>query len=325
MKFVDEYSFFAKAGDGGDGVVRWRREKFVPKGGPNGGNGGRGGDLVVEAIRDINRLSRISHKTEYAAERGQDGGSSSRTGRNGEDLVIQVPIGSIITNQATGAVYDLVEDGQRITLLVGGAGGMGNEHFKSASNQQPRECTKGAAGEEASFTVELRLIADVGLVGLPNAGKSSLLNALTNASAKIGAYEFTTLDPNLGVVYGIVLADIPGLIEGAHEGRGLGDKFLRHISRTRLILHCISLERENPVADYAIVRHELSSFPGVEDIQERILLTKTDTVSDERLTEVKALFTALSHETLAVSVLDDNALKTLRDTLVAAVGHTERA
>jgi len=319
MKFVDEYRFFGKAGNGGDGVVRWRREKFVPKGGPNGGNGGKGGDFIVEAIRDINRLSRISNKVEHEAEKGQDGGSNSKTGRDGQDFILQLPIGSIITNNDTGEIVDLTNDGERVILLKGGAGGLGNEHFKSASNRQPRECTKGAEAASGTFTVELRLIADIGLVGLPNAGKTSLLNALTNADAKVGAYEFTTLDPNLGVTYGIVIADIPGLIEGAHKGRGLGMQFLRHISRTRLILHCISLERVDPVTDYLTVRAELDQFPGVHDIPEQVLLTKSDTVSAETIAHVRQLFAERSMQTLTVSVIDDEQLKNLQDTLVSIV------
>ncbi len=319
MKFIDEYSFFAKAGDGGDGVVRWRREKFVPKGGPNGGDGGRGGDFVLRAVRDINRLARISHKTDYEAERGQDGASSSKTGRDGERYVLEVPVGSVVTNTDTATTYELMQDGQETLLLSGGAGGYGNEHFKSASNRKPEQCTKGKAGEQGHFRVELRLIADIGLVGLPNAGKSSLLNALTNASAKVAAYEFTTLDPNLGVMYGVVLADIPGLIEGASEGKGLGHKFLRHISRTRLIVHCISLELEKPLEAYEIVRRELSVYEEVSKIPELIVLTKTDCVSVETLDQVSKLFAQEGKQTHAVSVLDDASVHALGDELVKII------
>jgi GTP-binding protein len=316
MKFVDEYSFSAQAGSGGNGVVRWRREKFIPKGGPCGGNGGKGGNVVVRAIRDINKLSRISHVASYQAENGVEGGSNSKTGRNGEDLVLELPVGSVITNNSTGFAIELLHDGEERVLLTGGAGGLGNEHFKSASNQAPRECTKGAPGEEGSFHVEMKLIADVGLVGLPNAGKSSLLNALTNADAKVGDYAFTTLDPNLGVFYGTVLADIPGLIEGAHDGKGLGIKFLRHISRTRLILHCISLEQENPLAAYSTVRGELESYPGLNEKEELLLLTKSDMVREEELEHARSVFKATGKNVMDVTVLDDESVKRLRDYLV---------
>lgn len=315
MKFVDEYTFFAHAGNGGNGVVRWRREKFVPKGGPNGGNGGKGGNVVLRAVRDINRLSRMTHVTRYEAERGHDGGDNSKTGRGGEDLVLDLPVGSVVTNTATGSTVELLADGQETVLLTGGDGGLGNEHFKSSSNQQPRECTKGALGEEGTFSVELRIIADVGLVGLPNAGKTSLLNALTNAGSKVGAYEFTTLDPNLGVYHTLVLADIPGLIEGASEGKGLGHKFLRHISRTRLLVHCVSLEREDPLKDYETIRRELDAYEGLSEKPELIVLTKTDTVDTTRLDEVAQAFAKEGKKTIAVSVLDDVSVKEVGDLL----------
>ena len=320
MHLVDEYHFHAAAGKGGDGVVRWRREKFLPKGGPNGGDGGRGGDVILEAIRDIMMLGRILHKDQYAAEPGEPGGNSSKTGADGKDLLIRLPVGSVIRNTSSGETIELLRDGERVTLLMGGDGGYGNEHFKSATNQQPRECTQGKEGEQGDFTVELRLIADVGLVGLPNAGKTSLLNALTNAGAKVGDYPFTTLDPNLGVYHGYVLADVPGLIEGASEGRGLGHKFLRHISRTSLILHCISLARENILDDFKVVQKELASMENIRDKQQYVVLTKSDTVQAEHIQETVSTVTAAGGKVLAaVSILDDESLKTLGDELSKAL------
>jgi len=316
MAFVDEYSFTAKAGRGGDGVVRWRREKFRPKGGPCGGDGGRGGHVYIEAIRDIMVLSKIAHKDSYKADNGQPGGKNSKHGADADDLTIYLPTGSLVTNTDTGTEYELLTEGERICVLEGGAGGLGNEHFKSSTNQQPMQATKGKDGKQGTFNVELKLIADIGLVGLPNAGKSSLLNALTNADARVGDYPFTTLDPNLGVYHGYVLADIPGLIEGASEGKGLGHKFLRHITRTRLLLHCISLERDGIANDYNVIRDELSAYPEIADKVQYVVLTKTDTVTPDFVTSVQRTLESSGASVLATtSILDDDSIKTFGDTL----------
>lgn len=320
MAFVDEIQFSATAGRGGDGVVRWRKEKYENRGGPWGGDGGKGGDVYIEGVRDIARLSRIMHITSYKAERGKDGASASKTGKSGEDLVIELPVGSIVTNLDTGARFELLSEGERLKILEGGAGGLGNEHFKSSTNVAPDRATPGKPGEEGRFKVELQLIADAGLVGFPNAGKSSLLNALTNASAKVGAYPFTTLDPNLGVYHRFVIADIPGLIEGASSGKGLGHKFLRHVKRTKILLHLISLEEEDPVGAYATIRSELNSFDaelGKKD--EYIVLTKTDLATPERVAEVSALFEEKGKTVLAISILDDASLKAVGDTIARAL------
>ena len=274
--FIDEIKFYAKAGTGGDGVVRWRREKFIDKGGPNGGDGGRGGDIYAIALDDIHLLSKYKHKKEFKAARGDDGAGGSRHGKDGKDLIIELPVGSVITNVESGGRVSLDRAGQKELLLKGGSGGYGNEQFKTSINTTPTTATKGKIGEQGNFKIELELFADVGLVGLPNAGKSSLLNAITNATAKIGSYQFTTLDPNLGDFFGYTIADIPGLIEGASKGKGLGIKFLRHIKRTRMLVHLVSLENESPIKVYKQIRKELEQYnKEILEKDEVIVLTKT--------------------------------------------------
>ena len=220
---IDHITLNVKAGKGGDGVVRWRREKGIPYGGPAGGDGGKGGDVYFKVVRDIQALSMYKHKTDWEAEAGESGQKRSMHGGNGKDLYLEVPIGAVIYNREYDKTYECMEEGQEIVVLRGGKGGLGNEQFKSSTNRTPEQFTKGEPGEFATFDIELKLIADVGIIGLPNAGKSSLVNALTNASAKVGDYPFTTLEPNLGAYYGYVLADIPGLIEGASEGKGASE------------------------------------------------------------------------------------------------------
>lgn len=337
MAFIDEIKIYAEAGRGGDGVVRWRQEKFVPKGGPAGGDGGRGGDFYAQAVRDVHILSKYKAKKSFSAGRGEDGGKKSLHGKKGNDFFLELPIGSIITNLETDEQWQLLEEGQKVLLLKGGYGGFGNEHFKSSTNTTPKEWRPGMEGEHGNFHIELELFADIGLVGLPNAGKSSLLNVITNAEAKIGDYEFTTLDPNLGDFYGYTIADIPGLIEGANTGKGLGVKFLRHIKRTKMIAHLISFDPEGKQASYGagnlsmmmknykVVRKELEKYDknldlgeeGLSQKDEIIILTKSDMVENEKIIDKKITeFRKISKKVFALSLYDDKSVKTLKDELV---------
>lgn len=321
MAFVDELTIRAEAGNGGDGVVRWLHVKGKEYSGPSGGNGGDGGNIYVRGVRDVSLLSRYRGEKKFKGERGSDGENRSKHGKRGNDFIIDVPVGSLIHNRDTGEVHEVLDEGQQILILKGGRGGAGNEVFKSSVNRTPDVAMPGGEGEQAEIHIELQLIANAGLVGLPNAGKTSLLNALTSAGAKVGSYAFTTLEPNLGVLYGYVLADIPGLIEGASEGRGLGSKFLRHIARTELLVHCVSLESENPEEDYKVVRQEIAKFSQADLAHKReiIVLTKTDTKDPDFIEEVSARMRQHNPLVYTVSVLDDQAVKMLSDVLVQAL------
>lgn len=311
---IDELTIHARAGRGGDGVVRWLHEKGKEYGGPSGGDGGRGGHVYVAGVRDIGALLRYRHTPSISAENGSPGENKSRHGKDGNDLTLEVPVGSVITNMRTRERVEILQEHDPVLLLKGGVGGRGNEHFKSSVNRNPQEFTKGREGEQADIHIELQLIADIGLIGLPNAGKTSLLNSLTSAKGKVGSYAFTTLEPNLGECYGKIIADIPGLIEGAADGKGLGDAFLRHIRRTRILFHCISLESEDLLRDYSAIREELVRYDKtLAEKEEWIILTKSDSVSDERRSQAVQTFRTKSQNIYTVSILNDQSIKELRD------------
>lgn len=326
MYLVDEVKIQMKAGRGGDGVVRWRREKFIDKGGPAGGNGGKGGDVYLRAVRDVSILARYTDKKILKAPDGMPGEGNKKHGANGDDLYVDVPLGSVIKDQTTGYTFELDEPNKSVLVLRGGAGGLGNEHFKSSTNTTPKEATSGKAGDESTFKITLQLFADVGLVGMPNAGKSSLINTLTNTKAKVANYEFTTLDPNLGDFHGYIIADIPGLIEGASEGKGLGHKFLRHIKRTRMLVHLVSFENglTNGVVDiekmltiYKKIRTELEKYDvELANKREVVLLTKTDVTDPKTTKQAISEFKKLNTNTFAVTLFDDNDVKTFADKLI---------
>jgi GTP-binding protein len=319
--FVDELTIDAKAGNGGDGVVRWGHEKFRPMAGPTGGNGGNGGDVYVRAIKDLNRLSKYTGNKSFAAEKGEAGTGKSQAGKNGNDIYIEIPVGSKVTDILRNRFFELTEIGQTQKILKGGGGGLGNEYFKSSTNQSPEESTPGKPGEDGDFLIEVSLMVDVGLIGLPNAGKSTLLNNLTNAQSRIGAYPFTTLEPHLGDMFGLIIADIPGLIEGASDGKGLGHKFLKHVSRTKMILHLVSLENEDPVSTYYTIRDELSRYDSeLSDKEEWIILSKKDLVNQEDVDVVIKDLAKTEKRVLVISSEDPDSFKKLGDTLTQHLG-----
>jgi GTP-binding protein len=281
--FIDEARIYVCSGKGGNGIVHFRREKYVPFGGPDGGDGGRGGDVILEVSPNLNTLSEFQYKKRFQAENGQRGGSNQKTGRSGKDLIIYVPPGTVVYDDKTGELLvDLVEPGQRFVVCKGGRPGRGNARFATPTNQAPRIAERGEPGQERYLRLELRLIADVGIVGVPNAGKSTLLAAVTKAKPKIAAYPFTTVEPNLGVATlddetSIVLADIPGLIEGAHLGVGLGHAFLRHVQRTRVLIHLLDGLSDDPVLDFAQINSELALFdPELSKKPQIVALNKID-------------------------------------------------
>ncbi len=341
--FTDELKIYARAGNGGDGVVRWLHFKGKEFSGPSGGNGGNGGDVFIRAVRDLNILQRYLQNKKFYAGNGENGMKNSKFGKNGETFFIDIPRGSIITNLMTGEKIQLLEEGEEKLILKGGKGGLGNESFKSSRNTTPTECTLGTKGEDGKFFIELEIIADAGFIGLPNIGKSTLLNELTHSRAKVKNYPFTTLEPNLGDFYGYILADIPGLIEGAAEGKGLGHKFLRHIKRTKLLIHCISLDPQNTIRTsdvrignsdvgrpnglarniaerYNIIREELKRFDAdLTKKPEIIVLTKSDLIDEKEIKKIIAKLKKLNKEIVVTSAYDDKTIKEFSDFLIKKI------
>lgn len=323
MMFLDQAKIHLKSGWGGDGCVSFRREKFVEYGGPNGGDGGKGGDIVFEAVPGLNTLIDFRYTQHFRAERGKGGMGSDRHGANASTLVIPVPVGTQILadDEERTLLADMTEPGQKVTLLRGGDGGKGNAHYKSSTNRAPRQFQKGFPGQEMSVWLRLKLLADVGLVGLPNAGKSSFLNAVTNARAKVGAYAFTTLKPQLGVVSHrgreFVMADIPGLIEGAADGAGIGDRFLGHVERCRLLLHLVDAGGESPTAGYDIVRGELEAYGAdLEDKPEIVVLSKSDTADGRRISAVsRAIERRTGEKPLVASAMTGDGMAQVLDAI----------
>ena len=343
--FVDEAKIFVKAGNGGNGCLAFRREKFVPRGGPSGGDGGNGGSIYVEANPNDNTLLRYRYNREFKADRGRHGEGSNRTGHSGADLILQVPVGTLVYDEQSGeTIADLATSGQRVLVAHGGRGGRGNQHFAKPWHQAPREHEEGQPGEERHLRFELKLLADVGLIGFPNAGKSTLISVISAARPKIANYPFTTLEPNLGVVNAdssvdkesreigrtFVVADLPGLIEGAHEGAGLGIRFLRHVERTRLLVHLIDTSDANdtdPVHSFEIITGELRAFS--ESLAEKpmmVVATKLDATTDRtRLDELRKFCKQRSLEFHAISAVTGEGVRDLVRAIADALEKIPRA
>lgn len=334
--FIDRAKIKIKAGDGGNGVTAMRREKFVPRGGPSGGDGGRGGSVWLEADEGLNTLLHLRYNPEHKAERGRHGEGSNRHGKDGEDITVKVPVGTQVFDTESGEIiFDFTEAGQRFLAAKGGKGGWGNAHFATPTRRAPKFHYTGRPGEEKELQLELKLIADVGLVGFPNAGKSTLISVISAAKPKIADYPFTTLEPNLGVVdlgdyKTFIVADIPGLIEGASEGAGLGDRFLRHVERTKLILHLVdvsSISGRNPVEDYEIINRELANYN--QDLAQRpqiIVATKIDALDEpERLENLRERARADDKDFLEISSVTNQGTKELVSAVARRLGEISAA
>jgi len=323
MKFLDQVKIYIKAGNGGDGSPSFRREKFIEFGGPDGGDGGNGGSVVLISERNLNTLIDYRYQQHHKAQRGDNGAGQNRTGKGGDDLILKVPIGTQVFEEDNKTlIYDFKKEGEKFVAAAGGKGGLGNTRFKSSTNRAPKKFTKGTKGEEFVIWLQLKTIADIGIIGLPNAGKSSLLAAITNANPKIANYKFTTLNPNLGVAQyddkEVVLADIPGLVEGAHEGVGLGIQFLKHIERCKSLLHLIDITNLDIKESYDQVKKELANYSSeMMKKKEIVVLNKTDLVDKDIIDEIILEFSKdINCEIITLSTLDKNSIAQLKSKLI---------
>tara|TARA_B100001939_G_scaffold327161_1_gene321300 strand:- start:441 stop:1424 length:984 start_codon:yes stop_codon:yes gene_type:complete len=326
MKFLDQVKIYIKAGNGGDGSPSFRREKFIEFGGPDGGDGGKGGSIILKSEQNLNTLIDFRYQQHHKAQRGENGSGQNRSGKSGKDLILKVPLGTQIFEEDNKTLlYDFTKIGEEFIAASGGKGGLGNTRFKSSTNRAPKKFTKGAIGEEFTIWLQLKTIADIGIIGLPNAGKSSLLAAITNATPKIANYEFTTLNPNLGVASydnrEITIADIPGLIEGAHEGTGLGTKFLKHIERCKSILHLIDITNENLNKSYNQVKNELKNYSSqLMKKKELIVLNKTDLMNEETTKKIVKEFSKNKNcEVLTLSTVKKESISKIKAKLISYV------
>ena len=323
MKFLDQVKIYIKAGNGGDGSPSFRREKFIEFGGPDGGDGGNGGSVVLISERNLNTLIDYRYQQHHKAQRGDNGAGQNRTGKGGDDLILKVPIGTQVFEEDNKTlIFDFKKEGEKFVAAAGGKGGLGNTRFKSSTNRAPKKFTKGTKGEEFTIWLQLKTIADIGIIGLPNAGKSSLLAAITNANPKIANYKFTTLNPNLGVAQydnkEVVLADIPGLVEGAHEGVGLGIQFLKHIERCKSLLHLIDITNLDIKESYDQVKKELANYSSeMMKKKEIVVLNKTDLVDKDIIDEIILEFSKnINCEIITLSTLDKNSIAQLKSKLI---------
>lgn len=326
MKFLDQVKIYVKAGDGGNGSPSFRREKFIEYGGPDGGDGGKGGSVVLKSEQNLNTLIDYRYQQHHKAERGENGMGQNRTGKGGENLILKVPLGTQVFEEDNKTlIYDFIKSGEKFVAAAGGKGGLGNTRFKSSTNRAPKKFTKGTQGEEFTIWLQLKTIADIGIIGLPNAGKSSLLASITNANPKIANYQFTTLNPNLGVASyddkEITIADIPGLIEGAHEGTGLGVQFLKHIERCKTLLHLIDITNNDLEKSYHQVKNELKNYsPDLLKKKELIVLNKIDLIDDELVQEITDEFSKkVDGEILTLSTLEKSSISKIKAKLISYV------
>jgi len=326
MKFLDQVKIYVKAGNGGDGSPSFRREKFIEYGGPDGGDGGKGGSIILKSERNLNTLIDYRYQQHHKAERGENGMGQNRTGKSGDDLILKVPLGTQVFEEDNKTlIYDFTKTGEKFVAAAGGKGGLGNTRFKSSTNRAPRKFTKGTLGEEFVIWLQLKTIADIGIIGLPNAGKSSLLASITNANPKIANYKFTTLNPNLGVASyddkEITIADIPGLIEGAHEGTGLGIQFLKHIERCKTILHLIDITNDDIEKSYNQIKNELSSYsPNLLKKKEIVVLNKIDLIEEKLVKKIANDFSKkLKGEILLISTIDKKSVSKIKAKLISYV------